>query len=174
MIMNLYIIFLAYGIDTFPDGSHNFDDNSKIFYNISEDESGVITKIEIRCAGIVDHIQAFYENDRAGKKIGNGGGTKYTILNMDKSSKYIVAVNLKFGIGLLGSIKFIFNDGETTRFYGDLHNERNKITGSIQIGPFGKHNKFRLSGIIGGGGKIREDKEYGENVAHIGFQHVDL
>src|SRR6266496_3134700 len=100
-----------YGTDTFPDGSHNFDDNSKIFYNMSEDESGVITKIKIRHGYIIDHIQAFYEDGRAGKKIGVGGGSEHIISNLDKSSKYIVAVNLKFGIGILGTIEFIFNDG---------------------------------------------------------------
>ncbi|RIA84948.1 hypothetical protein C1645_831523 [Glomus cerebriforme] len=162
-----------YGIDTFPDGSHNFDDNSKIFYNISEDEPGVITKINLRCGAIIDHIQAFYEDNRAGKKIGDGGGNRHTISNLDKSSKYIVAVNLKFGLGLLGMIKFIFNNGETTGFLGGLSD--GESTGSIQIGPFGKHNKFRLSGITGGGGKVRNCDDYGENVAHIAFQfqHVD-
>ena len=46
---------------------------------------------------------------------------------------------------------------------------------TIQIGPFGKHNEFRLSGIIGGGGKAR-DFDAGENVAHIAFQfqYVDF
>ncbi|CAB4495232.1 uncharacterized protein OCT59_010258 [Rhizophagus irregularis] len=164
-----------YGIDTFPDGSHNFDDNSKIFYNISEDESGVITKIEIRCGGIVDHIQAFYEDGRVGKKIGNGGGSKHVVSDLDKSSKYIVAVKLMFGLGLLGTIEFIFNDGNTTGLLGSLHENDHDITGSIQIGPFGKHNKFRLSSIMGGGGKIRINKDYGENVAHVAFkfQHID-
>jgi hypothetical protein len=166
-----------YGTDTFPDGSHNFDDNSKLFYNISEDEAGVITKIKLRCFGIIDHIQAFYEDGRAGKKIGEGGGTEHIISDLDKSSKYIVAVKLIFGFGLLGTIEFIFNDGKTTGLLGHgLNNRKHEITGSIQIGPFGKNNKFRLSGIMGGGGKIRDGKEdYGENVAHIAFkfQHID-
>ncbi|GBC05061.1 hypothetical protein RclHR1_00600024 [Rhizophagus clarus] len=163
-----------YGTDTFPDGSHNFDDNSKIFYNISEDESGVITKIKLRCGEIIDHIQAFYEDGRVGKKIGDGGGTEHTILNLDKSLRYIVAVKLMFGVGLLGTIEFIFNDGSTTTKFGKLH-QLHQITGSLQIGPFGEHNKFRLSGVMGGGGKIKTKNDYGENVAHIAFkfQHVD-
>ncbi|GBC05055.1 hypothetical protein RclHR1_00600018 [Rhizophagus clarus] len=159
-----------YGTDTFPDGSHNFDDNSKIFYNMSEDESGVITKIKLRCYGIIDNIQAFYEDGRAGKKIGEGGGTEHIISGLNKSSKYIVAVKLVFGLGLLGTIEFIFNDGNTTGLLGLLHKKKHEITGSIQIGPFGKHNKFRLSGIMGGGGKIRTNNDFGENVAHIAFK----
>jgi hypothetical protein len=162
-----------YGIDTFPDGSHNFDDNSKLFYNISEDESGIITKIELRSGEIVDHMQAFYEDGRAGKKIGNGGGEKHIITDLNKSSKYIVAMNLLFGVGLLGTIEFIFNDGNSAKF-GKLY-RLHPITGSLKIGPFGKDNKFRLSGIMGGGGKIRTLNDYGENVAHIAFkfQYVD-
>jgi hypothetical protein len=157
-----------YGIDTFPDGSHNLDNNSHLLYNISEDESGVITKIKLRSGEIVDRIQAFYEDGRAGKKIGGGGGTEHNITDLDKSSKYIVAVNLTFGIGLLGTIEFIFNDGNSTGLFGYIDHD---ITGSIQIGPFGKYNKFRLSGIIGGGGNIGSR----EFVAHIAFrfQHVD-
>jgi hypothetical protein len=163
-----------YGTDTFPDGSHNFDDNSKIFYNISEDESGVITKIKLRSGDIVDHIQAFYEDGRAGKKIGDGGGVEHIISGLDKSSKYIVAVNLTFGVGLLGTIEFIFNDGKSARF-GELYQLHHPITGSLKIGPFGKRYKFRLSGIMGGGGKIRINNDFGENVAHIAFkfQYID-
>ncbi|PKK56418.1 hypothetical protein RhiirC2_445052, partial [Rhizophagus irregularis] len=152
---------------------HNFDDNSKIFYNISEDESGVITKIKLRHGEIIDHIQAFYEDDRAGKKIGDGGGRENVISDLNKSSKYIVAVNLMFGVGLLGTIEFIFNDGKSAKF-GKLY-QIHQVTGSIQIGPFGKHNKFRLSGIMGGGGKIRTHHDFGENVAHVAFkfQYID-
>ncbi|PKY20015.1 hypothetical protein RhiirB3_523978 [Rhizophagus irregularis] len=79
---------------------------SKIFYNISEDESGVMTKIKLRSGEIIDHIQAFYEGGRAGE-----GGVGYIISDLDNSSKYIVVANLIFGVGLLGTIKFIFNDG---------------------------------------------------------------
>ncbi|GBC05054.1 hypothetical protein RclHR1_00600017 [Rhizophagus clarus] len=156
-----------YGIDTFPDGSHKFDDNSHLLYNMSDNESGVITKIKLRSGDIIDHIQVFYEDGRVGKKIGDGGGTEHIISDLDKSSKYIVAVNLKFGIGLLGKIEFIFNDGNTSGSFGRI----NKTTGSIQIGPFGKCNKFRLSGIIGGGAK-RGSREYAAHIA-FRFQHVD-
>ncbi|CAB4386966.1 unnamed protein product [Rhizophagus irregularis] len=156
-----------YGIDTFPDGLHNFDDNSHLLYNISEDESGVITKIKLRSGNVIDQIQAFYEGDKAGKIIGGRGGTEHIISDLDKSSKYIVAVKLIFGIGLLGTIEFTFNDGKSARF-GNLY-RLYQVTGSIQIGPFGKHNKFRLSGIVGGEGKQTF-------VAHIAFrfQHVDV
>ncbi|PKY62403.1 hypothetical protein RhiirA4_240279, partial [Rhizophagus irregularis] len=148
-------------------GLHNFDDNSHLLYNISEDESGVITKIKLRSGNVIDQIQAFYEGDKAGKIIGGRGGIEHIISDLDKSSKYIVAVKLIFGIGLLGTIEFIFNDGKSAKF-GNLY-QIHQVTGSIQIGPFGKHNKFRLSGIVGGGGKQTF-------VAHIAlrFQHVDV
>jgi hypothetical protein len=152
-----------YGTDTFPDGSHNYDDNSHLLYNISEDESGVITKIKLKSGDIVNHIQAFYGDDRAG---GDGGGEEHIISGLNKSSKYIVAVNLTFGDGLLSKIEFIFNDGETARFGGN----HRAINGSLKIGPFGKRNKFRLSGIMGGGGKVKFDNDFGENVAHIAFK----
>ena len=75
----------TYGTDTFPNGSHNLDDNSRLFYNISEDESGVITKIELKTGTIVDCIQVFYENGRVGKTIRTGlGGSLCTISDLDK------------------------------------------------------------------------------------------
>jgi hypothetical protein len=157
-----------YGVDTFPDGQHNFDDNSKLFYNISEDDPGIITKIKLRHGSIIDSMQIFYEDGRIGR-IGNGkGGREYIISDLDEFSRYIVAVNLKFGRGLLCGIEFIFNDGKTTGTLGDNPNVC-KIIGEIRIGPFGNHNEFRLSGIIGGGGKIHGN-DHGENVAHIAFQ----
>ncbi|GBC05053.1 hypothetical protein RclHR1_00600016 [Rhizophagus clarus] len=157
-----------YGIDTFPDGSHDLDNNSRLLYNISDNESGVITKIKLRSGVIIDQIQVFYEDGRVGKKIGGGGGIEHIISDLDKSSKYIVAVNLKFGIGILSKIEFIFNDGNTSGSFGGHINE---TTGSIQIGPFGKCNKFRLSGIIGGGAK-HGSWEYAAHIA-FRFQHVD-
>ncbi|PKC13639.1 hypothetical protein RhiirA5_410368, partial [Rhizophagus irregularis] len=156
-----------YGVDTFPDGQHNFDDNSKLLYNISEDDPGVITKIKLRNGSIIDSMQIFYEDGRIGR-IGDGkGGRECAISDLDEFSKYIIAVNLKFGRGLLCGIEFIFSDGKTTGTLGD-HPNACKIIEEIRIGPFGNHNEFRLSGIIGGGGKIIGN-DHGENVAHIAF-----
>ncbi|GBB93608.1 hypothetical protein RclHR1_00220042 [Rhizophagus clarus] len=156
-----------YGVDTFPDGQHNLDDNRGLFYNISEDDPGVITKIKLRHGSLIDSMQIFYEDGRIGR-IGNGtGGREHTISDLDESS-YIIAANLKFGGGLLCSIEFFFNDGKTTGALG-INPNVCKIIGEIRIGPFGNHNEFRLSGIIGGGGKMH-DRNHGENVAHIAFQ----
>ncbi|RGB29734.1 hypothetical protein C1646_311063 [Rhizophagus diaphanus] len=153
-----------YGIDTFPDGQHNFDDNFKLFYNISEDDPGIITKIKLRHGSIIDSMQIFYEDGKTGR-IGNGtGGREYTVSNLNESSRYIIAVNLRFGRGLLCGIEFIFNDGKTTGFLGYHSN----IIGEIRIGPFGNRNEFRLSGITGGGGNVYDD-HHDENVAHVAF-----
>ncbi|CAG8667207.1 9410_t:CDS:2 [Funneliformis mosseae] len=173
-----------YGIDTFPDGSHNLEDNSKLFYNISDDDPGIITKIVVRHYGIIDRVQAYYSNEndqpnnenyRAGKSIGTGtGGTETIISDLDNFSKYIIAIYIKFHHGLLAAIEFIFNDGKTTGILGDIAKE--KTTRTVQIGPFGKYNEFRLSGMSGGGGKVIMGKEdFGENAAHIAFhfQYVD-
>ncbi|CAG8480747.1 17744_t:CDS:1 [Funneliformis caledonium] len=160
-----------YGIDTYPDGSHNLDDNYRFLYNISEDDPGLITKIIIRHGSLIDSIQAYYKDDRndqssrAGKKIGGTAGENECIISdLDNHLKYIVAINLKFGRGLLTVIEFTFNDGISTRPLG-IPNV--PITDTLQIGPFGNHNEFRLSGINGGGGKIENKGVY---VAHIAFQ----
>ncbi|CAG8657781.1 13132_t:CDS:1 [Funneliformis mosseae] len=160
-----------YGIDTFPDGSHNLEDNYRFLYNISEDDPGLITKIIIRHGSLIDSIQAYYKDDRkdrssrAGKKIGGTAGENECIISeLGNHLKYIVAINLKFGRGLLTVIEFTFNDGKST---GPLGIPHVPITDTLQIGPFGNHNEFRLSGINGGGGKIENKGVY---VAHIAFQ----
>ncbi|CAI2161640.1 20156_t:CDS:2 [Funneliformis geosporum] len=166
-----------YGIDTFPDGLHNLEDNSKLFYNIFDDDPGIIRKIVVRHYGIIDRIQAYYDDDdpdnenyRAGKSIGTGtGGSECIISDLDNFSKYVVAINITFGYGLLAAIEFTFNNGKSTGILGRVP-KKQKI-GTLQIGPFGKYNEFRLSGISGGGGKvIRDNEDFGENAAHIAFQ----
>ncbi|CAI2187071.1 9197_t:CDS:2 [Funneliformis geosporum] len=157
-----------YGIDTFPDGLHDLKDSHRFLYNITEDDPAIITKIIVRHGNLIDSIQTYYkenindENSRAGKKIGGTGGTggnEYIISDLDNGSKYIVAINLKFSRKLLTVIKFTFNDGITYGLYS--------ITDTLQIGPFGNNNEFRLSGINGGGGRIENEGVY---VAHIAFQ----
>ncbi|CAI2162257.1 14517_t:CDS:2, partial [Funneliformis geosporum] len=162
-----------YGIDTFPDGSHNLEDNYRFLYNLSEDDPGIITKIILRHGTVIDFIQAYYkelrndESSRAGKKIGGKGGSEHIVSDLDNHSKYIVAINLKFGRGLLSVIEFTFNDGKST---GPIGIPDVPITGTVQIGPFGNHNEFRLSGIIGGGGRFHANDNREEYVAHIAFQ----